>query len=94
MPRFGRALGQAERRPGPLLDLGDQWSAEVTGAGGTTRFGRLYRGLGAGVRAVLDAARRGEKLAGPERGITVWHLDGERSADEREEPAGYRSGRC
>ena len=68
--------------------------SSVTGAGDTTRFGRQYRGLGAGARAVLDAARRDEKLTGPERDITVSHLDGDLSADEREELAGYRSGRC
>jgi hypothetical protein len=79
------------RRSGPLLDLGDQWSAEVTGAGDTTRFGRQDRGLGAGARAVLDAARRDEKLTGPERDITVSHLDGDLSADDQEELAGYRS---
>jgi hypothetical protein len=42
---------------------------------------------------VLDAAKRDEKLTGPERDITVSHLDGDLSAD-REELAGYRSGRC
>ena len=46
-----------------------------------TRFGRQYRGLGAGARAVLDAARRDEKLTGPERDIAVSHLDGDLSAD-------------
>ena len=61
---------------------------------GTHRFGRQYRGLGAGARAVLDAARRDGKLTGPERDITVSHLDGDLSADDREELGGYRSGRC
>lgn len=41
---------------------------------------------------MVDAARRGEKQ--PERDITVSHLDGDLSADDREELAGYRSGRC
>jgi hypothetical protein len=63
MPRFGRALGQAERRPGSLLGLGDQRSAEGTGAGDTTWFGRQCRGL--------DAARRDEKLTGAELDIAV-----------------------
>ena len=43
---------------------------------------------------MLDAARRDEKLTGPGRDITVSHLDGDLAADDREELAGYRSGRC
>ncbi len=45
-------------------------------------------------RAVLDAARRDEKLTGPELDIAVWYPDGELSAEDREELVGYRSGRC
>lgn len=44
--------------------------------------------------ATLDAARRDGKLTSPELDIAVWHLDGELSADDWEELAGYRSGRC
>ena len=76
-------------RSGPLLDLGDQWSAEVTGlATPPGSDGGVV--VSAPVRGpVLDAARRDEKLTGPEPDRTVWHLDGDLSADDGEELAGY-----
>jgi hypothetical protein len=85
----GALKAKRKRRSGPLLDLGDQFSAEVAAVDDTARFGRQYRGLGAGAGGARRCEARG-KLAGPERDITISHLDGEPSVGDQEELAGYR----
>ena len=88
MPRFG-AL-KAKRKGGQANSSTSAISSPPTSPvfDDTTRFERQYRGLGVGARAVLDAARRDEKLAGPEHDITVSDLGGEPSVGDQEELAG------
>ena len=83
-----RIIRPKHRQSGEFPDLSGRVSASVAGVDDRAGVAQQHRGLGIGVRTVLDAAGDDEKLARREHHVEVSQLNGELSLKDQEELAG------